>query len=88
MCERCGAHLGHDIVDGTCAHCHGTVETEVEQGDWVHIDSNFAIRDAYGHEVTNPCHRDIKTNTYLRFSDGTRELLDTTTVRERNYETL
>ncbi len=88
MCERCGAHLGHDIVDGTCAHCHGTVETEVEQGYWVHIESNFAIRDAYGHEVTNPCHRDIKTNTYLRFSDGTRELLDTTTVRERNYETL
>lgn len=88
VCERCGAHLEHDIVDDTCTHCHGTVETEVEQGPWVRIESYFAIRDAYGHEVVNPCYRDVKTNTYLRFSDGTRELLSTTSVQERNYETL
>ena len=53
----------------------------------MHIESNFAIRDAYGHEVVNPCYRDVKTNTYLLFSDGTRELLNTTTAREHNYET-
>jgi hypothetical protein len=75
-------------VDGACVHCQGTVETEIDPGDWVLIESNFAIRDAYGHEVTMPCYRDVKTNTYLRFSDGTRELLSTTTAQERNYETL
>ncbi len=87
VCERCGARLEHNIVDGVCAECGGVEETEVESTVWEPVVSNFKIYDENGVEVTSPMTREVTTYTYLRFPDGSRQLLSRDWDREQSWRT-